>query len=62
MLKNERWLSIVFQHWNVAYFKAILSTAAEAGAELEAVAQVGDPIWSMHKKKKALLTFEGQVA
>ena len=32
MLKNERWLSIVFQHWNVAYFEAILSAAAESGA------------------------------
>jgi hypothetical protein len=52
MLKPGRWLSVVFQHWNVAYFEAILTAAAEAGAELRAaVSQVGDPIWSMHKKK-----------
>jgi 16S rRNA G966 N2-methylase RsmD len=52
MLKKDRWLSIVFQHWNICYFKAILTGAAEAGAELKAaISQVGDPIWSMHKKK-----------
>ena len=52
MLKKDRWLSIVFQHWNAAYFEAILSSAAESGAELRAaISQVGDPIWSMHKKK-----------
>jgi DNA modification methylase len=52
MLKKDRWLSIVFQHWNIAYFEAILSAATESGAELRAaISQVGDPIWSMHKKK-----------
>lgn len=53
MLKKGRWLSLVFQHWNIAYFNAILSGAAEAGAELKAaISQVGDPIWSMHKKRE----------
>jgi hypothetical protein len=62
MLKNERWLSVVFQHWNVAYFEAILSTAAESGAELRAaVAQVGDPIWSMHKKKNKESVLAGEM-
>ncbi len=62
MLKNERWLSVVFQHWNVAYFEAILSAAAESGAELEAaVAQVGDPIWSMHKKKNKEAVLAGEM-
>jgi len=52
MLKPGRWLSVVFQHWNTAYFDAILSSAAECGADLRAaVPQVGDIIWSMHKKK-----------
>ncbi|HMH46055.1 MAG TPA: DNA methyltransferase [Pyrinomonadaceae bacterium] len=52
MLKKDRWFSIVFQHWNPSYFEAILSSAAESGAELKAaVSQIGDPIWSMHKKK-----------
>lgn len=66
MLKRDRWLSIVFQHWNPSYFEAILSSAAESGAELRAaVSQVGDPIWSMHKKKnnsvlagEMILTFQ----
>jgi 16S rRNA G966 N2-methylase RsmD len=62
MLKSERWLSIVFQHWNVAYFEAILSAAAETGAELKAaVAQVGDPIWSMHKKKNRESVLAGEM-
>lgn len=62
MLKNERWLSIVFQHWNVAYFEAILSAAAQSGAELKAaVAQVGDPIWSMHKKKNKESVLAGEM-
>jgi DNA methylase len=52
MLKPERWMSVVFQHWNTAYFDAILTSAAEHGADLRAaVPQVGDTIWSMHKKK-----------
>jgi len=52
MLKPDRWLSVVFQHWNTAYFDAILSAAAENGADLRAaVPQVGDTVWSMHKKK-----------
>ncbi len=52
MLKGRRWFSIVFQHWNTAYFDAILSAAADKGADLRAaVPQVGETIWSMHKKK-----------
>ncbi len=52
MLKPDRWISVVFQHWNVKYFEAILTAAAESGADLKtAISQIGDPIWSMHKKK-----------
>ena len=52
LLRKDRWISIVFQHWNVGYFEAILRTAEECGADLQAaVTQVGDTIWSMHKKK-----------
>jgi len=62
MLKNDRWLSVVFQHWNVAYFEAILSAASESGAELTAaVPQVGDPIWSMHKKKNRESVLAGEM-
>jgi 16S rRNA G966 N2-methylase RsmD len=62
MLKKGRWLSIVFQHWNTAYFEAILSSAADAGAELKgAVSQIGDPIWSMHKKKSNQSVLAGEL-
>lgn len=61
MLKNERWLSIVFQHWNIDYFEAILSAAQESNAELRAaVSQIGDPIWSMHKKKRKESVLAGE--
>ena len=62
MTKRNRWISIVFQHWNVGYFKAILSSAADSGAELKAaVSQVGDPIWSMHKKKRRRSVLAGEM-
>jgi hypothetical protein len=62
MLKKQRWLSVVFQHWNVSYFKAILEAARDSGAELRsAVSQVGDPIWSMHKKKNKATVLAGEV-
>jgi adenine-specific DNA methylase len=52
MLKPNRWLSVVFQHWNASYFEAILTSAADSGVDLRAaIPQVGDTIWSMHKKK-----------
>lgn len=62
MLKPNRWLSVVFQHWNVSYFEAILSAAADSGAELRAaVSQIGDPIWSMHKKKSNESVLAGEL-
>ncbi len=62
MLKKDRWLSVVFQHWNIAYFKAILEACAEEGSELKAaIAQVGDPIWSMHKKKNKQTVLAGEL-
>jgi hypothetical protein len=62
MLKLNRWLSVVFQHWNVSYFEAILTAAADSGAELRAaVSQVGDPIWSMHKKKSNESVLAGEL-
>ncbi|HXG64240.1 MAG TPA: DNA methyltransferase, partial [Blastocatellia bacterium] len=62
MLKEGRWLSIVFQHWNTSYFEAILSSAAGSGAELKAaVSQIGDPIWSMHKKKNKDSVLAGEM-
>jgi 16S rRNA G966 N2-methylase RsmD len=62
MLKPGRWLSVVFQHWSSAYFEAILAGAAGAGGDLRAaVSQVGDPIWSMHKKKGSESVLAGEM-
>ncbi len=62
LLKPNRWISVVFQHWNTAYFNAILASAAESGADLRAaVSQVGDPIWSMHKKKGSESVLAGEL-
>lgn len=62
MLRPERWLSVVFQHWNIRYFEAILTAAQESGGELmAAVSQVGDPIWSMHKKKNKDSVLSGEM-
>lgn len=52
----------MFQHWNVTYFETILTSAAEAGVELRAaISQVGDPIWSMHKKKRNESVLAGEL-
>lgn len=62
MLKRDRWFSVVFQHWNVRYFEAILDEATEGGADLRAaVTQVGDTIWSMHKKKNKEKVLAGEM-
>jgi 16S rRNA G966 N2-methylase RsmD len=62
LLKPGRWFSVVFQHWSVSYFDAILTSAAESGAELRAaVSQIGDPIWSMHKKKSNESVLAGEM-
>lgn len=62
LLKSQRWLSIVFQHWSTAYFDAILTAAADAGGDLRAaISQIGDPIWSMHKKKNKQSVLAGEL-
>jgi 16S rRNA G966 N2-methylase RsmD len=62
MLKPNRWLSVVFQHWNIRYFEAILEEAGASGCALRAaVTQVGDTIWSMHKKKNKEKVLAGEV-
>lgn len=62
LLKPKRWMSVVFQHWSTAYFGAILTGAAEAGGDLRAaISQVGDPIWSMHKKKGRQSVLSGEL-
>jgi len=62
LLKPKRWLSVVFQHWSTAYFDAILTGAAEAGGDLRAaISQIGDPVWSMHKKKRNQSVLAGEL-
>ena len=62
LLKPERWLSIVFQHWDTSYFATILETASECGGELKAaITQTGDVIWSMHKKKNSASVLAGEM-
>src|SRR5437667_6199473 len=62
LLRPDRWFSIVFQHWDVSYFAAILDTASECGAELKAaITQTGDVIWSMHKKKNSASVLAGEM-
>ena len=52
LLRPDRWMSVVFQHWDVCYRQAIVDAAAEGGMILRAdVVQDGDVAWSMHKKK-----------
>lgn len=62
LLKPDRWLSIVFQHWDTSYFATILETASECGGDLKAaITQTGDVIWSMHKKKNSASVLAGEM-
>jgi len=62
LLKPKHWLSVVFQHWSTAYFDAILTAAAEVGGDLRAaISQIGDPVWSMHKKKGKQSVLAGEL-
>lgn len=62
LLRPDRWMSIVFQHWDLTYFETILDTAERGGAELKtAITQTGDVIWSMHKKKNSASVLSGEL-
>jgi len=62
LLRPDRWMSIVFQHWDLTYFETILETAEECGADLRAaITQTGDVIWSMHKKKNSANVLAGEL-
>jgi adenine-specific DNA methylase len=62
LLRPDRWMSIVFQHWDVSYFETILETAEQNGAALKAaITQTGDVIWSMHKKKNSASVLAGEL-
>ncbi|MBI2432948.1 MAG: hypothetical protein HYV26_08760 [Candidatus Hydrogenedentes bacterium] len=62
LLRPDRWISIVFQHWDLSYFSTIFDTASENGAEFKtAITQTGDVIWSMHKKKNSASLLAGEM-
>ena len=62
LLRPDRWMSIVFQHWDLTYFETILETAEGCGAKLKAaITQTGDVIWSMHKKKNSASVLAGEL-
>ena len=62
LLRPDRWISIVFQHWDLSYFATILETADACGGELKsAITQTGDVIWSMHKKKNSASVLAGEM-
>jgi DNA modification methylase len=62
LLKPDRWISIVFQHWDTSYFATILETASKCDGELKAaITQTGDVIWSMHKKKNSESVLAGEM-
>ena len=62
LLRPDRWMSVVFQHWDQTFFETILESAANGGAELKAaITQTGDVIWSMHKKKNSATVLAGEL-
>ncbi|MBI3823718.1 MAG: hypothetical protein HY289_13700 [Planctomycetes bacterium] len=62
LLRNDRWMSIVFQHWDPTYFETILEAAEDCGGQLKsAITQTGDVIWSMHKKKNSATVLAGEL-
>ena len=62
LLRPDRWISIVFQHWDISYFSTILEAVTGCGGELRAaITQTGDVIWSMHKKKNSASVLAGEM-
>lgn len=60
-LRLERWLSLVFAHWDPTYWRLIVETCREAGLEyVNMVAQPVGTVWSMHKKKNPLRVISGE--
>ena len=62
LLRPDRWLTVVFQHWDVSYFETILDCIAAKGGMLKAaITHDKDVIWSMHKKKNAESVLSGEM-
>jgi DNA modification methylase len=61
VLRPERWLSLVFAHWDPTYWHLIVQTCQKAGLEyVNMVAQPVGTVWSMHKKKNPLRVISGE--
>lgn len=62
LLRPDRWLTVVFQHWDVSYFQVILDAVEEEGGILKAaITHDKDVIWSMHKKKNVESVLGGEM-
>lgn len=62
LLRPDRWLTVVFQHWDVSYFRVILDAVSEEGGALKAaITHDKDVIWSMHKKKHSETVLGGEM-
>ncbi len=62
LLRPDRWFTVVFQHWDVSYFRVILEAISDEGGLLKAaITHDKDVIWSMHKKKNAQSVLGGEM-
>jgi len=62
VLKQNRWLSIVFAHKDPAYWDTIVKSCQSAGFEyVNTSVQPVSVIWSMHKKKNPLKVLSGEL-
>lgn len=62
VLKYDRWLSVVFQHKDPAYWDAIVKSATRHGFQyVNTNVQPLNVVWSMHKKKSYLTVVSGEL-
>ena len=62
VLKPHGWLSLVFEHKNVAFYSAIIEAAEDEGLHhSNTVLQSLDVVWSMHKKKNPMRVLSGEL-
>lgn len=62
VLKQNRWLSIVFAHKDPSYWDTIIKSCQNAGFEyINTAVQPVSVIWSMHKKKNPLKVLSGEL-
>jgi DNA modification methylase len=62
MLKEEAWLSLVFEHRDTSLYSAIMDKTEQAGLHyVNTVGQVLEVVWSMHKKKNQMNVLSGEL-